>query len=353
MIEGFFGNRQVVQTLEQMARSGRLPHCILLAGPAGVGKATLVRRLAAQLLPEGKLVERDDLSLPDNAALIAEREKWPAEKRNEDPLVFASHPDFLTFPPDGPLRQISIEQVRELRQRAQFAPHKGTRRIFLIDQIDRANEHAANSLLKVLEEPPPYLTLFLTATNAFDLLPTIRSRAVPLYLAPLKREEMQEFAKARGLKDAERRIALADGSPGLAAQLDLEAYDGRRAVMVTLLETAVGLQPFSAWAKQAEALSGWRGEKLENYLLVFYVLVEDLLRLSLQRVQLRNYDLEPQLCRMAELVDFEWLQLALRLADELLDQLRRNIQKAVALDAMLVKLQSEARRVRRQATAVG
>src|SRR5512133_2939680 len=112
MFENFWGNAQVTNALEQMIAQDRLPQTLLLAGPEGVGKATLARRLGAALLGHGELIERDDLSLVDNAKLIIEREKWPAERRNEDPLLFASHPDFITFSPDGPLRQITIPQTR-------------------------------------------------------------------------------------------------------------------------------------------------------------------------------------------------------------------------------------------------
>ena len=85
-------------------------------------------------------IELDDLSLESNAALITDREKWTSDKRNEDPLVFSSHPDFLTFPPDGPLRQLTIQQMRLLKERAQLKPLKGSWRVFLIDSSDRANE---------------------------------------------------------------------------------------------------------------------------------------------------------------------------------------------------------------------
>src|SRR6202041_73531 len=113
---------------------------------------------------------------------ITAREKMPAEKRNDDPLFFGTHPDFLTFAPEGPLRQIGIPQMRLLKERAQYKPlHRG-RRVFLIDQVDRAGEQAANSLLKTLEEPPDHLVVIMTAANAYDLLPTIRSRAVPFQL---------------------------------------------------------------------------------------------------------------------------------------------------------------------------
>src|ERR1044071_4813773 len=103
MFENFWGNARTAEAIEQMARQDRLPQTLLFAGPEGVGKATLARRLGAGLLAHGERIEQDALSRADNVKLIAEREKWPSDRRNEDPLLFASHPDFITFPPDGPL----------------------------------------------------------------------------------------------------------------------------------------------------------------------------------------------------------------------------------------------------------
>src|SRR3989454_9835752 len=199
MFENFWGNPHVTQALEQMLAQDRLAQTLLFSGPEGVGKATLARRLGAQLLGHPDQIERDDLSLPPNMETVAGREKWPAEKRNEDPLLFASHPDFVTFAPDGPLRQVSIPQMRQLKEIAQFKPSRGARRVFLIDHGDRAGDQAANSLLKTLEEPPDHLIVILTAENAYDLLPTIRSRAAPIYFTPLSTDEMREFVKTRDL----------------------------------------------------------------------------------------------------------------------------------------------------------
>jgi DNA polymerase-3 subunit delta' len=340
VFDNFFGNAAAAETLERMIAGGRIPQTMLIDGPEGVGKSTLARRFAAALVGHGPKIEQDDLSLPHNQAVIAEREKLPSDKRADDPLVFGTHPDFLTFPPDGPLRQLSIQQMRLLKERAQFSPLQGSRRVFLIDSIDRANEQAANSLLKTLEEPPPYLILALTAENPYDLLPTIRSRAVPLRLGRLSEEEMRAFARARGLEDAERRIALAQGCPGLAATWDLEAYDKRRAAMLALLESAGGAAPFSAWAQHAEKVAAARSEKLEPYLKVLYLLLEDLLHLREGAGPLRNTDLREPLARLAAGLPFEWMREALRKTDELISMLRRNIQKSIALDALVVELRS-------------
>ena len=123
MFDRFHGNRHVQKALEGMIERERIPQTLLFAGLEGLGKATLARRFAARLLDHPERIEQDDLSLEANAALIAGREKLPADKRNDDPLVFSSHPDFLTFPPDGPLRQIGIPQMRLLKERAQFKRH--------------------------------------------------------------------------------------------------------------------------------------------------------------------------------------------------------------------------------------
>jgi DNA polymerase-3 subunit delta' len=338
MFEDFWGNAHVTEALEKMAVLDRLPQTMLFAGPEGVGKATLARRLGAALLGHGERIEQDDLSLPANVKLVAEREKMPPDRRNEDPLLFASHPDFVTFAPDGPLRQITIPQSRLLKERAAFMPMHGNKRIFLIDHIDRANEQAANSLLKTLEEPPSHLLLIMTAENAYNLLPTIRSRAVPFQFAPLGAEEMRAFVAARGLDHPERRIALANGSPGAAISLDLEVYDKRRAAMFALLKVAAGISPFAAWIPYSETIGRSKSEKLDAYLKVLYDLLRDVLVLRESGGEIRNQDLRRELDAVAQQVSFAWIRRAVGKVDEVVEFIRRNIQKTIALDALIVEL---------------
>ena len=325
-----------------MIRRERIPQTLLLSGPEGVGKATLARHFAAELLQyDAPKIEQDDLSLESNATLIADREKWTADKRNEDPLLFGSHPDFLTFPPDGPLRQITIPQMRLLKERASLKPLKGSWRVFLIDGIDRANPQAANSLLKTLEEPPAHLILIMTARNSYDLLPTIRSRSVPFQLGRLGEADMLAFIQSRNLDHPERRLALAEGSPGLAVSIDLEAYDRRRTAMLALLKVAGGLAGFDTWLKHADSVAARRTEKLESYLEVLYSLLEDtVLLVHASRKALRNNDVRADLEALAARVDFEWLRRAIGRVDELVDLGRRNIQKSIAFDAFAVGLRT-------------
>jgi DNA polymerase-3 subunit delta' len=337
-LENFYGNADVVETLEQMIRGERITQTLLFSGPEGVGKATLARRFAAKLLGDPQKIEQDDLSLESNADRITDREKWTADKRNDDPLVFSTHPDFLTFPPDGPLRQLTIQQMRNLKERAQLKPLKGSWRVFLIDSIDRANEQAANSLLKTLEEPPPHLILIMTARNPYDLLTTIRSRSVPFRLARLDSEAMRRFIADRGLDHPERREKLAGGAPGLAVSIDLETYDRRRTAMLALLKAASGAGTFGAWMKHSESIAARRTEKLDSYLEVLYMLLSDVLRLSEGFPAGRNADISADLQAVAQKVSFDWLRHAVEKVDLLVELVRRNIQKSIALDAWAVEL---------------
>ncbi|MGD0364937.1 MAG: AAA family ATPase [Bryobacteraceae bacterium] len=338
MFERFWGNPHVGAALEQMIARDRLAQTLLFAGPEGVGKATMARRLAARLLGHAEQIERDDLSLPENLEIVASRERWPADKRNQDPLLFASYADFVTFPPDGPLRQISIDQTRLLREWAKLAPNHGSRRVFLIDHVDRAGEHAANALLKTLEEPSPYLVLIMTAENAYDLLPTIRSRAVPFQFVPVSAGETLDFVRSRGMDHAERRAALSGGSPGVAVSLDLEAYEKRREAMFTLLRVAAGVTPFDAWVPYSEAIGRTRSDKLELHLKVLYDLLRDVLVLRESGGELRNPDLRADLEPVARRVSFAWIREAVKRVDDVAQLIRRNIQKSIALDALIVDL---------------
>jgi len=336
----FWGNAAAVATLRQMISGQRIPQTLIFAGEGGLGKATLARRFAQQLLDHPEKIEHDDLSLPDNVALIQEREKLAAEKRNDDPLVFATHPDFLTFPPDGPLRQISIPQMRMLKERAQFKPLHGARRIFLIDHLDRANEQAANSLLKTLEEPPDHLILIATAENVYDLLPTIRSRAIIITLSALSNDEMRDFARAHHLQDADKRIALSGGSPGYALSLDIAAYEKRRTAMHALLKTASGEAGFSAWMPHSESIARSKNEKLEFHLTMLYGLLRDLMILRESGGDIRNADLRGELTALANRVTTRWIIVAVKKVDEIVELLRRNIQKTIALDDLIVELRN-------------
>jgi DNA polymerase-3 subunit delta' len=358
LFSNFIGNAEIVQSLRQMIAENRLPQTLLFTGPRGVGKATLARLLAAAMNcltspgePCGqcsncKRLLAADLSLDEFQKMLAEREKLTSAQRGDSPLIVSTHPDFLIFPPDGPMQIITIEQARQLRAAARFGPSEGKRRIFLIDHADRANDEAANSLLKTLEEPAPALTLILTAENPYELLPTIRSRSIPFYFAPLTPPEMDRFFQTRPeISDRERpRLrGWAQGSPGRALSLNVDEYVQRRDGMLALLKTSLGQGSFAELIAFTEARRAQ--EKLELQAESLTTLLEDLLHLRFgSQEPLVNDDIRPELDKIARAIPFGWFEKACTRLIELEEWRRRNIQKQLALEALALELRASVRR---------
>ena len=126
----------------------------------------------------------------------------------------------------------------------------------------------------------------------------------------------------------------------MALSIDLEVYDKRRSAMLALLQVAAKRAPFAKWLKYSETLGASKSEKLEYYLNVLYILLEDLLLLQQSSGPIRNTDIEKDLAAIAPHITFPWIRTAVKQVDDLTELLRRNIQKSIALDALIMELQS-------------
>lgn len=204
--------------LQLHTRRQRLPHAILLHGPAGLGKGDFARAVAGALLCEHPH-ETEGTACGHCPACV-----W---------FVAGNHPDFRSLQPtalssDGegadstkkkPSREITIDQVRSLEDFLQVGAHRQGRRIVLIDPAEAMNRNTANALLKSLEEPGEG-ALFLLVTHRHEqLLPTIRSRCQALAIRPPPEPESLAWLAAHGIDHPEHWLSLAGGAPVAAAAL--------------------------------------------------------------------------------------------------------------------------------------
>src|SRR6185503_9805029 len=146
--------------------------------------------------------------------------------------------DVETISPDGQF--IKIGQMREMTEKAQYRPYDGRRRVYIIDEADRLNQQAANSILKVLEEPPDTTLLVLVTSKPYALLETIRSRCQMLSFAPLTDLELESYLKSNYKRPAEetRMLSrLSRGSLGRALEIDLGVYREQRGGMLEIIES--------------------------------------------------------------------------------------------------------------------
>ncbi|WP_026614119.1 DNA polymerase III subunit delta' [Ensifer aridi] len=213
-----FGHKEAEAFLAQSYRSGKGHHAILIEGPEGIGKATLAFRFANHILRHPEPAEApDSLGDPDPASIVT-RQIASGASHN---LLHLSRPvDEKTGRPKG---AITVDEVRRAGKFFGQTSGSGNWRIVIIDPADDLNRNAANAILKILEEPPRR-SLFLVLTHApGKLLPTIRSRCLPLRLKPLEAGAMRQALAHLGFDvagaNAERMLAAAGGSVSEALKL--------------------------------------------------------------------------------------------------------------------------------------
>jgi DNA polymerase-3 subunit delta' len=371
----FLGNTPTVESLRTAIAAGRLPHSIVLSGPAGAGKYTLAllltmaiecERQPRDLWSNGQTLAsfcghcsncvriRAAANLEEQvAAAVEAREELRETDKKETRVLIQPHPDVLILPPDPPQLLIKLGQVRTLIQRAHYLPAEAPRRIFILTAANMMKE-AANSLLKILEEPPDTVHIFILAENPGELLPTIRSRCAMVRLGALPIEDMEMMlADRRADVPPQQRSLIArlsQGAAGRALSFDLDTYTAARADALVFLRNAAATgsraEPDdTALFKMTETYrAGADGQQKTSALLrAFSLLLEDLLLLDSGTPELlRNIDLRPELERLAAALPFAWIERASHAVDQVQSGMRRNLLRSLSLDAFAAQLTDRA-----------
>ena len=364
----FLGNERIVAALRGALRSKRVPHAVLFTGSRGVGKFTLARmfaqaanceRLADDFCGECATCQRisklaDPQSLLEQG-LVERGESADAATVERMPLILQSHPDVWALVPD-PVRlrspvarpMLRIGQLRAVQRAAYFQP-MGRRRVFILDGAETMHWNVANVFLKILEEPPGSATLILTAPSPYALLPTIVSRCLQFHFAPLPQDAVETILKEKtDRKPAEIKLAaqLAEGSPGLAMEMDVAAAADARRNALRILERAAQGQGFAQLFSATSAIAKDRESSFEDQLGVFYGLLTDLLELTskVKEPVLRNVALAKELESLSMSVDSAWVLRAIAGFDELHAGARRNLNRQLGLDALAASLALDAAR---------
>jgi len=367
----FLGNAPAVEQLRMAVAAGRLPHSLLLTGPSGAGKYTLALMLTMALECERqprdlwsngqslaafcgrcrnceRIATAADLAAGVEAAVAAREELRETDKK-ETRVLLQPHPDVLILPPDPPQLLIKLGQVRTLIQRAHYLPSEAPRKVFILTSASLMKE-AANSLLKVLEEPPPAVQLILLAENPNELLPTIRSRCAIVRLGALPVSEIEMLLSARRpeLPGQQRELIarLAQGAAGRAISFDLASYVASRTDALVLLRQAAQEPDHSTLFRMTETYrAGAEGQaKTTAMLRALALLLEDLLLITAKTPELvRNTDVQHELQTMAQTLPFSWIEQAVRGLDQVYSGMRRNLLRSLSLDAFAGDLMTGAR----------
>jgi len=311
--------------LRRAVREGRVGQSLIFAGPDGIGKRRFATALA-QAINCQRHIDGDACGKCSQCIKVAHSE----------------HLDVLTYNPDGQF--IKIEQMREMSAEAQFKPFEGNRRVLIVDEAERLNIRAANSILKALEEPPESSLIILVTSRPYALLDTIRSRCQVLSFSPLSPAELESYLMSDYKRPVEenRLIAkLAQGSVGRAIGIDVREYLAEREHMINLVEAALIQRDCVQLLAAAEHL----GRKLERddfvrYMNTLLLVLADLFKLKLDQPleMLTNADEASRLGAISDQVDLQNLTTWTDKIEKLLQDITRNVSRQLALEDMLLSI---------------
>lgn len=202
--DGFIGNEKIKQQLIFLIESGRLPHAVILEGEEGIGKRTLAKEIALNLL-------------------CSNREDAPCRECAQCKKVIKGyHPDVIEYTAAGVKDRYKVDTIREIVKDAIYKPNEADYKIYILNNCQFMDSAAQNALLKTLEEPPSFVIFILTAPTKSVFLETVLSRACVFTLEGVNPNEGAEYICAKN-PETEYNSALSalevwDGNIGKAMQ---------------------------------------------------------------------------------------------------------------------------------------
>lgn len=333
------GQEDAVGALRRSLARDRVSHAYLVAGPSGVGKATLAQAFAQALCCQA--TDRPNRTVPCGACLSCRK------------IARGTHPDVQVLDLErqravaekrgGQNTSLTIDSIRQLTADAALRPMEAPRRIILIDDAESMQEVAQEALLKTLEEPPPAVLLMLLADDAGRLLPTIQSRCQVINLRPVPVAAIATALARSGLDSSQAReiAVLSAGRPGWAMRAagDASLVEVQRGTA----ERALSWVDSSTYGRLVRAFRlgdsfSKRRTDVVGDVTALLGLWRDIMVL---RLGLRDLVLHQALAEQMTMVASDWsleaITRATRSVQTCLSDLEANVRPRLALEAMVLQ----------------
>jgi len=314
------GQRRAIRMLQNEVAAGSISGAYLFIGPDGVGKNLTALNFAKVLnCKEGKIDSCD---------------RCPSCRK----IDRLSHPDLRIIEPKED--SIKIEQIRTLKREAACSLYEGKKKVWIIRGADKFTQEAANSLLKILEEPPPQVVIILISQTQEKLLPTILSRCETIPFSPLSSSEIRQILK-KYLPPTSPRAhlveKLARGRVGEAILLlgDEDILNLREKVLSSLEEN-LDLEQISHLAGSWKNFPSHQLERILDMILFWF---RDLLILKYGGGErIINHDRMDRLRRQRNRYSSSGLSKAIETVEATKRHLTYNVNAALALEDMWLRL---------------
>jgi DNA polymerase III subunit delta' len=346
-LRNFIGNTRAVEILKRAIQQDRVPHAMIFAGPAGIGKCTLALLVAQRL---------NCLSPVNNEACdrcpACSRIRAVIESRNLPCLSLKSgfcgscanclvrkkcHPDIRLIEPEK--STIGIGQIREMINEIAFQPLEAKFRVVVLDPAEQMRTEAHNSLLKTLEEPPSRTIIILVTTNPYMLLETIRSRSRLLQFGEISRELILQHLIDEGRPADEARIAAALSGGSLAAAIAFNSQEYRevREQALRFLELILNKGGFSEANSIAAEITKDK-QLFQLWINSAEALLQDIYYASTAPDRIGQQDLRHRLQQLAQAEPRSFVVSVIDAVRKLKSELQFNVNRQIAVEAMFLRL---------------
>jgi len=309
MVQKIIGHESSIKFLESLL--SKKIQTFLLVGPEGIGKKTVACWYAKKLICENKL---------------------GGDCNCRSCSLFEKHIslDFKFLKIEG--KSLKIDQISKLQESCFSHPKISDRKVFLIPKANKMTSRAANSLLKTLEEPPEYVTLFLTSENLNQVLNTIRSRCSVITFNLLHRNEIKEILEQQGYeKNIDLSAQLAFGSVKKAFALLTGDALKIRDQAISFFDNLQSMKVYQLFEVAKDI-----NEMFVDYLHLFLL---DILLVQ-SKSPVKNQDRLEDLERMASNFSKDFLVKSLERVSVLKQSLRYNIDRDLHFSRFLLELKA-------------
>ena len=324
MWDSVLGHEQNKEFLQNFLQREARPHALLFCGAEGLGKKKLALEFAKTFLClNGK---GDDGCEACRLLNFADGN--------------VSHPDFILVERLPEKRDLSIEQMRELAKQAAFAPVLSKNKICIVEDADRLTEAAANSFLKLLEEPPAGWLIILLASSEDKLLTTILSRVVKLRFNPLAVADVKKLLLERGVaEDASEVLArISEGSVGTALNLNEQNALEYRQTALSFLEALPLEFPMNYVTDRAWVVKYERAEAM-LFVKLLQLLLRDMLFIKTGvTVNLYNCDVQENLTALSGGWQPQGLKKALAATNDAYKALASSVGVKLVMENLAMKI---------------
>jgi DNA polymerase III subunit delta' len=344
----FLGNARTVEILRRAIEQDRLPHAMIFAGPAGVGKCTLALLVAQYLncLSPTRHGACGSCSACKRIMAVIECRYLRCEVLKEGfcgncpscRIWSKRHPDILLVEPEK--TTISIEQVRELIGEIAYQPFEARFRVVILDPAEQMRPEAHNSLLKTLEEPSSRTIIILVTTNPYMLLDTIRSRSRMLQFGEIPQDQIEQYLiknKERTMEDARLAAALSGGSLAKALAINTNEYRDIRKQAFHFVTLLLSRRQFTEASAVAAQVSKDK-EFFQLWIESVSTLLQDVYYSGIAVERIGQRDLLDQMLELGSRTSHAILVRAIDGIVRLKSDLLRNVNRQIALEAMYLSL---------------